>query len=75
MKLTEKNAKYIVVMRAFHGGRAISYHVSREAAERAARRLTSPTCSCGGCAAVVTAAEYDKLPAYSPDMHYWRLCR
>ena len=75
MKLNEKNAKYIVVRRAFHGGRAVSYHISREAAERAARRLTSTTCSCGGCAEAVTAAEYAKMPDYSLDMHYWQLCK
>ena len=76
MKLTEKNAKYIVVLRACHNfGGAVSYHVSRDAAERAARRLTSPTCTCGGCAEAVTAAEYAKLPEYSPDMNYWQLCK
>ena len=75
MKLDETNAKFAVVRRAFHGGRAVSFHTSAEAAERAAKRHQSPACACGGCAVALTIDEYNALPGYAPDMNYWQLCR
>ena len=74
---------YVVVRTAFHGGGVISRHRTREAAERAAARYRrlgatrhyTPSgklerveyCGCG-CAVVMTAEEFARLPC-ALDVH------
>lgn len=52
---------------AFHGGRLISRHATREAAETAARRWRMSDCVCG-CAGVVGPGEQ---PGTQADQERW----
>lgn len=87
MKLSENNARFAVVLTAFHGGGAKSFHVSLDAAERKAGSLRG-TCQCGCCAVIPITEDaraemwsagditlYADLPEYDTNLHYGTICR
>ena len=53
--------RYAVVLAAFHGGGVVSWHRTREAAERRARRKRMADCVCG-CTHVVRVEDLAHLP-------------
>lgn len=66
--------QFVAVRTAFHGGGAISWHRSLAAAEKSAKQYKGNGCACG-CAGVVTAEEYAKLPSKDETFSTYALCR
>jgi hypothetical protein len=64
---TTERYPYHVYATAYHGGRLISRHATREAAEQAVRRWRMTDCSCG-CAGIIGPGEH---PGTQAEQDQW----